>query len=247
MQHNLVLRFARFLEGKGLSREILCKVFSQERKMSSYTLLIPGLGSSRKALDKIRGFLAERCTGFVDVFDYDSRGALDVGNFILNQASRIATWFPASKRAKRMTAKLEEIIGYPAVKIHIIAHSHGALLLYRILQVLAIKSGKVLNLENISIDTFGPAKLIPRVCPYFRLNMAVNHFHPRDWILKTHSKLQTQFKLSSQLPGQVRYVDSAKIEYVINFLTAYNTNGFAHAHQSYFDQLIWDSIGSCSI
>ncbi|GAQ92590.1 hypothetical protein KFL_010640030 [Klebsormidium nitens] len=42
--------------------------------MNDYTLLIPGLGSTETAIESIRDMLREKCTGMIEVFDYDSRG-----------------------------------------------------------------------------------------------------------------------------------------------------------------------------
>lgn len=59
--------------------------------MYAYTLVVPGLGSTRDATESIRELLRMKCTGIIEVFDYDSRGAWDISNFLRNQSTLAAS------------------------------------------------------------------------------------------------------------------------------------------------------------
>jgi hypothetical protein len=148
--------------------------------MYAYTLIIPGLGSSKAAVDDIRDMLASRCTGMIDVFNYDSKGHRNVVDFMQNTLSGVGLG-STSTRVGRLTKKLVEILTFPeGTSIHILAHSHGALLLYNALMAISAAKHEKLSIPYVDVDVFGPAKMIPQESPCFQLGKAVNHFERND-------------------------------------------------------------------
>lgn len=207
--------------------------------MVAYTLIVPGLGSTRNAIESIRELLRIRCTGIIEVFDYDSRGAWNMSNFLRNQWS---SW--RTDRLSRLLTKLVQITSLPSnLQIHLIVHSHGALLLYKALIALSVTAQKRLSLYNIIVDAFGPAKLIPTDCKYFALQGATNYFHERDWILRMHGKVRAGASQSDDFDHKAH--DGTVFR--IRMLRDPGYVSSKDAHKSYFDANIWDAVGSCTI
>lgn len=208
------------------------------KAMNDYTLLIPGLGSTRTAIESIREMLREKCTGLIEVFDYDSRGAWDVSNFLLN---RLVTSVK-TERFSRLMTKLSEVINMSlGLRVHIIAHSHGALLLYKALVALSIAAKKPLDMQNFTVDAYGPAKLIPAFCKYFALQSATNHFQRNDWILRLHGSLRVRDRTEFDHVSSDGTVFRIKITKDPRYVTGRD------AHQSYYDESIWNAMGTCRL
>lgn len=206
--------------------------------MNDYTLLIPGLGSTETAIESIREMLREKCTGMIEVFDYDSRGMWDLGDFLRNRL------FTSTKtdRLTRLLTKLSEITSLPLdVRVHIIAHSHGALLLHKALMTLSIWARHQLQLQNVTVDAYGPAKLIPASCEHYALRGATNHFHEKDWILR----LQGRLRRTDESEFDHRSSDGTVFHIKMTKDPRYSSG--RDAHQSYYDESIWDAMGSCKI
>ena len=140
---------------------------------TSKTIIIPGMGYSENKCGKSisNKFVRGLPNSSVSVFNYQSKGIVgNISRFVLNYSGRITD---AQKR-------LAQLIENSGKNLQIIAHSHGALILYSLLNNCSrCRSCR----DNISkIITFGAANMIPP--DYIPTGNVVNVYHTDDWVLK---------------------------------------------------------------
>lgn len=147
------------------------------------TVIIPGMGY-KKSL-----FCSERNNNFskplnpfkqqfsflkkVIVFDYESKGDMhNIGRYLLN-----STGF-RTKAQYRLAELLDDVIQKTKNKqIQIIAHSHGALILYSFLRHFPKYRPYIKR-----ITTFGAARVIPQSS--IPSENVLNVYHKNDWVLR---------------------------------------------------------------
>lgn len=148
------------------------------------TVIIPGMGYNKSL------FCSERNNNFsrplnpfkeqfsflksVIVFDYESKGNMhNIGRYLLNSTGY------RTKAQYRLAELLEDVIRKTnnSKQIQIIAHSHGALILYSFLRHFPKYRPYIKQ-----ITTFGAARVIPQSS--IPSGNILNVYHKNDWVLR---------------------------------------------------------------
>ena len=171
------------------------------------TLLVPGVGSSKARVAYIRRTW-NNPDGFV--FDYDSRTPLiDAVDFFKNKRRG-----SSSDRVQRLVKDIKTIGTLYGGNLKILAHSHGALLVYRALQAL-YKTDPAL-VKNLEVTAYGPGQPIPVKSPTLVLRRALNKINIDDWVQKVSSAFTRALKLKDlPLGREVSVKDGAKLYSIV--------------------------------
>lgn len=138
------------------------------------TIFIPGMKTKSEHIKYLETLLPR-----TNVVNYKSKGIFnDYMRLLLNYMQY------ETEMQKRVLSQLKS--ANDKGEFRVIAHSHGALILYDVLQKHKFKNLKI-------IRAIGPAKMIPDM---FKKNV-LNIFIKNDWILDTYEKKVRDLKVGS--------------------------------------------------